>query len=99
MKNKPIFEIFTCRHYTELASKELDQKLSLKEQVIFLLHHIICTFCRRSRRQFFVIDRALKSKLHSACANEKEDDFEFIASERLTKESKARITKNLNEVL
>lgn len=48
----------TCRRYTELASKSLDQPLTGREKVSFWLHHFICTFCRRSTRQLKVIEQA-----------------------------------------
>ena len=53
------WNIFTCKHYTELSSKSLDSDLNIKEKIVFYLHHIICTFCRRTNRQLISINKGL----------------------------------------
>ena len=57
---RSFFFAFTCEHYTELSSRRLDGDLSLFEKAKFSLHHVICTFCRRSTRQFVLIEKAAK---------------------------------------
>ena len=49
---------FSCRRYSELASRGLDAKLSHSERRVFLFHHGWCLVCRRFRRQLLFIDQA-----------------------------------------
>ena len=49
---------FSCEHYTELCSRSMEVPLTPVQKVKFWLHHVVCTFCRRSRRQFSLIEKA-----------------------------------------
>jgi hypothetical protein len=80
------WRLFTCEHYTALCSKELETPLSIKERLALNLHHLICTFCRRSRRQMHLIDRSCAKLLKC-----KEDN-----AAKLTAEAKERIRSKLN---
>ncbi|MCB0334809.1 MAG: hypothetical protein KDD62_00845 [Bdellovibrionales bacterium] len=86
---KKCWHFFTCERYTELASQELDQKLCGLDRWGFLFHHAICTFCRRSRRQLKVIEKAsLKLDLEGSLgANE---------SQGLSEAAKQRIKQSLH---
>lgn len=60
MALKGLFNFFSCQHYTELASRGIDEELRGWDKVRFRFHHVICTFCRRARRQMLMIERGLK---------------------------------------
>lgn len=83
---KKLWEYFTCRHYTELSSKSLDSPLSLSEKTRFFLHHIVCTFCRRSTRQMKLLEKASRKLLES----------EEVVQEELSVEARERIRKKLD---
>ncbi|MDC0357389.1 hypothetical protein OAO01_01110 [Oligoflexia bacterium] len=53
--------LFSCRRYTKLASHSLDEELSRSESFFMRFHHIICTVCRRYRRQINLIEAAGRS--------------------------------------
>lgn len=76
---------FTCQHYTELSSRRLDGELSNFERAKFYLHHAICTFCRRSTRQFVLIERATEKLVHE----------ETLA---LSKEAKERMKNSVKSI-
>jgi ribosomal protein L31E len=66
----------------ELASKELVTELTFKEKLSHNLHHIICTFCRRAKRQFKIIDKTLQCQMSAESLelsnNQKEKVLEAI---------------------
>lgn len=55
---KSLLSPFSCQRYTELASRKMDQSLSAYDLLSYYLHHVICTFCRRSNRQLKLIEKA-----------------------------------------
>jgi len=59
MNNEKIynfFHSFSCKHYCELASKNIDTELSTKESILLKLHHALCLFCRRYKSQIEMIE-------------------------------------------
>lgn len=64
---KKILQYLTCEKYMELSSKELSGNLSVFEKISHSFHHIICTFCRRARRQIRVIDELMKKSSNDFC--------------------------------
>jgi hypothetical protein len=62
----------------ELASKELVTKLTFKEKISFYFHHFICTFCRRAKRQFKVIDKSLQCQVSSSAVELSESQKERV---------------------
>ena len=50
----------SCRKATELLSASLDRPLTRMERVRLRVHLVICTACRRYRRQIQAIDFALQ---------------------------------------
>lgn len=69
---RKLLHYLTCEKYMELSSKEITGELSPIEKLSHFVHHIICTFCRRARRQIKVIDEAMK-KASNACCSENSD--------------------------
>ena len=83
-----IWKNVTCERYTELASKSMETELTSFEKFLYFIHHIVCTFCRRSRRQFLLIEKALSQF-------EKDDEASKQAVS-LPKEAKQRIKSSLD---
>ncbi|MCB0353242.1 MAG: hypothetical protein KDD64_06945 [Bdellovibrionales bacterium] len=49
----------SCRQYSELASRKLDDiPLSLPQRVQYAVHKVLCLMCRRFERQIALIERA-----------------------------------------
>jgi len=88
------FRVFSCEHYTELASRSLDHPLTLKESSFFNLHHLICLVCRRYNRQLSFIEMAAKRLSQDADYN---DEIQS-SSPAMSKEAKSRIKAKLAEV-
>lgn len=66
---KKYLHYLTCEKYMELSSKELNSSLSPFEKLSHRFHHLICTFCRRARRQIRVIDEALRNSSNHCCSD------------------------------
>ena len=84
---------FTCKRYSELASKSLDAPLSALERASFYLHHVLCTFCRRSKRQLDLLERGCCQIL------EDEESLSKYCDHSLDEEAKAKIRRNIAERL
>ena len=52
--------MISCRRATELISAELDAELSLPQRVRLGFHSIVCTGCRRYRRQLRDMENAVE---------------------------------------
>jgi hypothetical protein len=89
------FHKFSCEYYTQLSSKNLNNGLSLKEKLLFYLHHIICTFCRRFSRQINAIDRGLKFHSNIEQSDIKSDNQIKI---KLSDQRKLAIKDSLNKI-
>jgi len=48
-----------CKGATELASRAMDQRLSLRNRMALKLHHFLCAHCARYERQLQEIRRLL----------------------------------------
>lgn len=81
----------TCRKATELVSESMHRRLSPYEKLKLRLHLMICSACRRYRRQVLAIRDAMASRPDEAdalLANAGED-------ERLSADARARIAESL----
>lgn len=52
--------MISCKKATELVSKSMDEKLSLKEEFELKLHLFICEFCEAFKNQVNLIRNAFK---------------------------------------
>ena len=77
-----------CREASELASRELDEPLSRIEGYALKGHVLICTSCRRFRRQILQIRRAMQ--LRDAAAGSGPDSA-------LSDEARRRIARAIDE--
>lgn len=59
------YNLLSCKRYSELASRQLDDRLSGWDKFFHRFHHAICLVCRRFARQIQVIDSASKCQLHN----------------------------------
>ena len=50
--------MISCKHASELMSKQADQKLSFKEEVALKLHLFICESCEKFRGQIKLLREA-----------------------------------------
>ena len=84
--------LISCEKYTELASRQLDEQLSLGQRILFWGHHLLCLVCRRFRRQLHLIHDA------SHCIAQHELDDDAFASEKaLNDAQRERIKKSLKD--
>ena len=56
--NKGNVLFISCEKYAKLASRKVDTHLHWYEQPGFFFHHLLCTVCRRFKRQIELIDMA-----------------------------------------
>lgn len=61
---KPLIQILTlhCREASMLASRAMDEPLSLSERIALGGHRLVCVSCRRFGRQLRVLHEALKHR-------------------------------------
>ena len=45
----------TCRELTSWMSESMEQKLSLRQQIVLKLHYMICVWCRRYNQQIYAL--------------------------------------------
>ena len=83
--------LISCREYSRLSSKRLDEPLSFFEAFCYWFHHVICMVCRRFDRQLRTIHRA-----GQALAEESLQSGNNPAHQ-LTPEAQERIRKHLHE--
>ncbi|MCF6204694.1 MAG: hypothetical protein L3J59_13665 [Methylococcaceae bacterium] len=84
--------MLTCKEVSFLASKKLDKKLTLREQIGFLFHMRICRLCR-----YYAND--LKS-LHLMMQKKGKTGRVLLSeSTKLSEQSRARIKHAIDTVL
>jgi len=66
--------LFSCRRYTELASRSMDEKLGPSEMIFHRFHHIICMVCRRFKRQIVLVNKAIQKIDSEKLAQEKGEE-------------------------
>lgn len=58
--------MISCKRATELISKQMEEKLTLKEDLSLKLHLFICEFCEKFSQQIKMIREALtKGEVHT----------------------------------
>ncbi len=82
--------MLNCKDISHLASKKLDQKLSLAERLGFLLHLSMCRLCRHYARDI--------EYLHHVMQQAADNSQAFVAdSVKLSERSRQRIKKILHQ--
>jgi len=61
--------MITCRRAAELISKELDTELPLPQRVGLEIHSLVCSRCRRYRRQLSTVENAAREFLAVPTSN------------------------------
>lgn len=79
--------IFSCKHASHLVSESMDHPLAVRERMTLFLHLVMCSLCRRFRRQMTAISQAIRSVRHS----------ELLPEIRLSDEARVRIRKSLHD--
>jgi hypothetical protein len=88
-----ITTLISCREYSRLASKRLDERLTVFEAICYWFHHGICMVCRRFNRQIHLIDKA-----GASLATDTSHDIEGVAGvHTLRTEAQERIRKHLQD--
>lgn len=82
--------MLNCRQVSEMASRSLEEKLSLGERMNYWMHLMMCPFCRRFARQMVVLRR-----IYRYLSNLAPDKLGQIAS--LPPEAGERIKRNLSQ--
>ncbi len=85
-------KLFSCRHYTQLASRDLDEELHGREKFELRFHYFICMVCRRYTRQIHLIDSAIKKY---ASGSGQSEPKELEAEVHLSADAKSRIQREL----
>lgn len=75
-----------CKEVSQLVSRSLDNKLSLKERFALKLHLLMCKYCMRFSQQLKKLNVAIRSMSKNI-----EDDENI----KLPSEAKKRIVKSL----
>lgn len=84
--------MLTCKEATQLASKGLDEKLTVRERFSLWLHLAMCRLCRHYVRNIL--------KLHRLMQKAGQAGKELLPeSVRLSGNSRERIEKKLREVM
>jgi predicted anti-sigma-YlaC factor YlaD len=81
----------SCRKATELLSASLDRPLTRMEKVRLRVHLVICSACRRYRRQVDAIDRALQLAVGGDAVANLDDTL------ALSDEARARMERALED--
>ncbi len=77
-----------CAEMSRLASRSLDQPLSIKVRCQIRLHYLICVWCRRYHRQLRLLHQA---------APPMREEVEAVAHRGLSAEAKRRMVGRLRE--
>ncbi len=85
------WNLLSCKHFSELASKKLDQPLTTWEKFFFRSHYLICLVCRRFFRQMNTIDSAARDRLSDEFVNSKDGP-------KLSEGAKRRIAELLTTI-
>ncbi len=75
--------MISCRRAAELISKELDTDLSFQQRVRLGFHTIVCSGCRRFRRQLKVIDVAVTEFFEISSDENSETSLSADSKQRL----------------
>ena len=78
-----------CRKATQLISEGMDRPLTRRERVALRFHLMLCTACKRYRRQTLLIRNALRQFADWM------DEMAMAADQRLSPEAKDRIRRVL----
>src|SRR5262245_42453244 len=81
----------SCKRASELISAAMDRELNARELLSLRVHLLICSYCRRFRRQLEVLRRLVCSPLT-------EGDGDLPGAVALTVEARDRIRRALLEV-
>jgi hypothetical protein len=84
--------MLSCKEVSYLASKKLDQKLTLWERMGFFLHISMCRMCRGYSREL----KAMQDKVQEMGGAE---DIALSESVTLSEESRNRIKSALDKAL
>lgn len=76
--------MITCKKATELISKELEESLSTKEQLLLKMHLFLCETCDLFRKQAALMRKALR------LGKERED------GPKLSQETKEKIRRTID---
>jgi ppGpp synthetase/RelA/SpoT-type nucleotidyltranferase len=79
-----------CKQASQLISKSLDRRLSLRERLSLRFHTFICEACRRFGQQLNALRVALKRM------NEQVENDSNI---KMPSETKARIAKSIESII
>ncbi len=84
--------MLTCKQASYLASKKLNKKLTLKEQLDFFLHTMICRLCREYARDILV--------LHNIAQKAGRAGKEILSgSAKLSEQSRKSIKQTLDKAM
>ncbi len=53
----------SCKHFSDLVMQSCDRKLTRGESIRFRIHFILCSVCRRFRKQMHSFDALVKQSL------------------------------------
>lgn len=62
--------MITCKRATELISKSMEQRLSIKEKIFLRMHLSICSFCQYFKEQAQLIRTAFLGQEFSSIESE-----------------------------
>ncbi len=82
--------MLNCKQASLLASKKLDQKLSLNESLALSMHLLMCRLCRRYVHSLKTIRQMLR---------EQDKNIQTAGSPKLSQAARKRIQKNLQKSL
>ncbi len=84
--------MLTCKKASFLASKRLDNKLTLRELVGFYMHTAICGFCRRYAAEIKALHKLMR-KMGSS------NDAGLLKNATLSEQSCERIQQKIDQRL
>jgi hypothetical protein len=84
--------MLTCKEVSFLASKKLDKKLTLREQIGFLFHTAMCRLCRYYAKDLKVLHTMMQK-------TGKTGQVLLSESTKLSEQSRVRIKRALDKVL
>lgn len=81
--------MISCKHATELISKQMEERLSLREEVSLKIHLFVCEFCEKFRQQSEFIRKALSFK--------RKESEEEVSSISIPAKAKERLRERLGK--
>ena len=79
-----------CKQASQLISKSLDRRLSLRERLSLRFHTLICEYCRRFGQQLNTLRVALKRM---------NENVENDTNITMPSETKTRIAKSIESII